>query len=87
MATVIRSETHPGVEKYEDVNRDLLRLLGKPGRGAHAAREARVWYEVGATLRTGRAPRRVTRPNLHQVKIWAGNVAGALGVTWQGLST
>ena len=33
MATVIRSETHPGVEKYEDVNRDLLRLLGKPGRG------------------------------------------------------
>ncbi len=33
MATVIRSETHPGVEAYGDVNRDILKLLGKPGKG------------------------------------------------------
>ncbi|HUG39371.1 MAG TPA: NrfD/PsrC family molybdoenzyme membrane anchor subunit [Longimicrobiales bacterium] len=33
MATVIRSETHPGVERYEDVNRDVLKILGRPGRG------------------------------------------------------
>ena len=36
MATVIRSdirsETHPQVESYGQVNRDLLKLLGKPGR-------------------------------------------------------
>jgi Ni/Fe-hydrogenase subunit HybB-like protein len=32
MATVIRSETHPGIAGYGDVNRDVLKLLGKPGR-------------------------------------------------------
>jgi Ni/Fe-hydrogenase subunit HybB-like protein len=32
MATVIRSETHPEVASYSDVNRDVLKLLGKPGR-------------------------------------------------------
>jgi len=31
MATVLRSETHPGVESYGEVNRDVLKLLGKPG--------------------------------------------------------
>ncbi|MGK7313108.1 MAG: NrfD/PsrC family molybdoenzyme membrane anchor subunit [Candidatus Longimicrobiales bacterium M2_2A_002] len=30
--TVVRSETHPGVERYEDVNRDVLKLLSKPGK-------------------------------------------------------
>jgi Ni/Fe-hydrogenase subunit HybB-like protein len=33
MATVMRSETHPEVASYNDVNRDLLKLLGKPGKG------------------------------------------------------
>lgn len=33
MATVTRSETHPGVESYEEVNRDILKLLLPPGRG------------------------------------------------------
>ncbi len=33
MATVIRSETHPEVGTYGQVNRDLLKLLQKPGRG------------------------------------------------------
>ncbi|MBR9988923.1 MAG: polysulfide reductase NrfD [Gemmatimonadetes bacterium] len=32
MATVIRSETHPDVSEYGEVNRDVLSLLGKPGR-------------------------------------------------------
>ena len=32
MATVIRSETHPEVASYGDVNRDVLKLLSKPGR-------------------------------------------------------
>ena len=32
MPKVIRSETHPGVESYEAVNRDVLKLLGKPGK-------------------------------------------------------
>ncbi len=32
MATVTRSETHPEVGSYGQVNKDLLRLLGKPGR-------------------------------------------------------
>lgn len=32
MATVIRSETHPDVAGYGDVNRDVLKLLGTPGR-------------------------------------------------------
>jgi Ni/Fe-hydrogenase subunit HybB-like protein len=33
MATVIqRSETHPGVESYGDVNRDVLKLLSTPGK-------------------------------------------------------
>jgi molybdopterin-containing oxidoreductase family membrane subunit len=32
MATVIRSETHPDIGAYEDVNRDVLRLLSRPGR-------------------------------------------------------
>ncbi|MHB1170246.1 MAG: NrfD/PsrC family molybdoenzyme membrane anchor subunit, partial [Longimicrobiales bacterium] len=32
MATVIRSETHPEVASYGQVNTDLLKLLGKPGR-------------------------------------------------------
>lgn len=32
MAKVIRSETHPGIERYEDVNRDVLRILGRPGK-------------------------------------------------------
>ena len=33
MAKVIRSETHPEVASYGDVNRDLLKMLGKPGKG------------------------------------------------------
>jgi Ni/Fe-hydrogenase subunit HybB-like protein len=33
MATVIRSETHPDIRSYGDVNRDVLRLLSAPGRG------------------------------------------------------
>jgi Ni/Fe-hydrogenase subunit HybB-like protein len=33
MSTVLRSETHPGIESYEDVNRDILKMLGRPGRG------------------------------------------------------
>jgi hypothetical protein len=33
MATVIRSETHPDVASYGDVNRDVLKLLSAPGRG------------------------------------------------------
>jgi molybdopterin-containing oxidoreductase family membrane subunit len=32
MATVIRSETHPQVGSYGDVNRDVLKLLSRPGR-------------------------------------------------------
>src|SRR5690606_5735273 len=32
MATVIRSETHPEVASYGQVNKDLLKLLAKPGR-------------------------------------------------------
>ncbi|HEX2167484.1 MAG TPA: NrfD/PsrC family molybdoenzyme membrane anchor subunit [Longimicrobiales bacterium] len=32
MATVIRSETHPDVGAYGEVNKDVLKLLGKPGR-------------------------------------------------------
>jgi Ni/Fe-hydrogenase subunit HybB-like protein len=32
MATVIRSETHPDVGSYADVNRDVLKLLSAPGR-------------------------------------------------------
>ena len=33
MATVLRSETHPEVDSYGQVNRDVLKLLSKPGRG------------------------------------------------------
>jgi Ni/Fe-hydrogenase subunit HybB-like protein len=33
MATVIRSETHPDITAYGDVNRDVLKLLVAPGRG------------------------------------------------------
>jgi Ni/Fe-hydrogenase subunit HybB-like protein len=33
MATVIRSETHPDIASYSDVNRDVLRLLSAPGPG------------------------------------------------------
>jgi Ni/Fe-hydrogenase subunit HybB-like protein len=33
MATVTRSETHPGIASYGDVNRDVLKLLSAPGRG------------------------------------------------------
>jgi Ni/Fe-hydrogenase subunit HybB-like protein len=32
MAKVIRSETHPDVRDYGSVNKDVLKLLGKPGR-------------------------------------------------------
>ena len=32
MAPVIRSETHPDVAKYGDVNKDVLKLLSKPGK-------------------------------------------------------
>ena len=32
MATAIRSETHPEITSYEEVNRDVLKLLGRPGR-------------------------------------------------------
>jgi Ni/Fe-hydrogenase subunit HybB-like protein len=32
MATVLRSETHPQIESYGDVNRDVLKLLSAPGR-------------------------------------------------------
>jgi Ni/Fe-hydrogenase subunit HybB-like protein len=30
---VRRSETHPGVDSYDRVNRDVLKLLSKPGKG------------------------------------------------------
>ncbi len=33
MATVVRSETHPGIESYEEVNRDILKILSRPGKG------------------------------------------------------
>jgi Ni/Fe-hydrogenase subunit HybB-like protein len=33
MATVVRSETHPNVGSYEEVNRDVLKLLSRPGKG------------------------------------------------------
>jgi Ni/Fe-hydrogenase subunit HybB-like protein len=33
MSTVFRSETHPGIGSYEKVNKDVLKLLSKPGRG------------------------------------------------------
>ncbi len=33
MATVIRSETHPAIESYAEVNRDVLKLLSRPGKG------------------------------------------------------
>jgi Ni/Fe-hydrogenase subunit HybB-like protein len=33
MATVTRSVFHPEIESYEDVNRDSMRLLTKPGKG------------------------------------------------------
>jgi Ni/Fe-hydrogenase subunit HybB-like protein len=33
MSTVIRSETHPDIRSYGDVNRDVLKLLAAPGRG------------------------------------------------------
>ncbi len=33
MAPVIRSETHPNVPSYSDVNTDVLKLLSKPGKG------------------------------------------------------
>src|SRR5690606_34592819 len=33
MATVVRSETHPGIASYEEVNRDVLKILSRPGRG------------------------------------------------------
>jgi hypothetical protein len=33
MATEIRSVFHPDVEGYEEVNRDAMRLLSKPGPG------------------------------------------------------
>ncbi|MBI4409244.1 MAG: polysulfide reductase NrfD [Gemmatimonadetes bacterium] len=33
MATVLRSETHPGIASYQEVNRDILKILGRPGRG------------------------------------------------------
>ncbi|MEJ2504395.1 MAG: hypothetical protein P8177_13965, partial [Gemmatimonadota bacterium] len=32
MPRVIRSETHPEVRDYGSVNKDVLKLLGKPGR-------------------------------------------------------
>src|SRR5690554_4043878 len=32
MATAIRSETHPDIASYEEVNRDVLKLLSRPGR-------------------------------------------------------
>ncbi len=33
MATVTRSETHPGIGTYAEVNRDILKMLSRPGRG------------------------------------------------------
>jgi Ni/Fe-hydrogenase subunit HybB-like protein len=33
MATVTRSAFHPEIEGYEEVNRDAMRLLSKPGKG------------------------------------------------------
>ncbi|MEX0892469.1 MAG: NrfD/PsrC family molybdoenzyme membrane anchor subunit [Gemmatimonadota bacterium] len=33
MARIIRSETHPDIASYGDVNRDVLKLLARPGRG------------------------------------------------------
>jgi molybdopterin-containing oxidoreductase family membrane subunit len=32
VATVLRSETHPAIDSYANVNRDVLKLLGKPGK-------------------------------------------------------
>lgn len=32
MSTAIRSETHPDITSYGEVNRDILKLLGRPGR-------------------------------------------------------
>ncbi|MGH7475711.1 MAG: NrfD/PsrC family molybdoenzyme membrane anchor subunit [Longimicrobiales bacterium] len=32
MATAVRSETHPGITSYEEVNHDVLRMLTRPGR-------------------------------------------------------
>jgi len=32
MPPVIRSETHPEVANYDDVNKDVLKLLSKPGK-------------------------------------------------------
>ena len=32
MATQLRSETHPGIATYEEVNRDILKMLSRPGR-------------------------------------------------------
>ena len=33
MSTQLRSETHPEIETYAEVNRDVFRLLTRPGRG------------------------------------------------------
>ncbi len=33
MATVTRSLTHPGITSYGEVNRDILKMLSRPGRG------------------------------------------------------
>ncbi|HEX9107522.1 MAG TPA: hypothetical protein VF832_09850, partial [Longimicrobiales bacterium] len=33
MATVVRSETHPDIGSYGEVNRDVLKLLSRPGKG------------------------------------------------------
>jgi formate-dependent nitrite reductase membrane component NrfD len=33
VSTTIRSETHPGIGSYAEVNRDILRILGRPGSG------------------------------------------------------
>lgn len=32
MSTVTRSETHPEIRSYGEVNRDVLKMLGRPGR-------------------------------------------------------
>jgi molybdopterin-containing oxidoreductase family membrane subunit len=33
MATTIRSQTHPDIASYEEVNRDVFKLLTRPGKG------------------------------------------------------
>ena len=42
MATVPVSETHPGITSYEEVNRDILKMLARPGRGIRKFHEPEI---------------------------------------------